>query len=116
MTTATTTQFELLDAEFSVDQLHDIATHGMAQGVAGFIYTVDLIKAYDRNEDEIVDYLDEQADSYGQGTGLQMILQIMESRGHAYNNLNQLKGEFVWAYMTLKAVDLLVEAGHPHWV
>ena len=37
MTTITAT-FEILGSEFDLDQLNDIATHGMAQGVAGFIY------------------------------------------------------------------------------
>ena len=44
-------------ATFDVDQLVDIATYGMRQGVSGFIYTRDNVAWFDENEDTIEEYL-----------------------------------------------------------
>ena len=101
--------FTILDHEFEVDELVDIATYGMAQGVSGFIYYRDNVKHFDDNEDEIQDYLsDWVADNIGHDAGGSFAYFAPD-----VEDITQLKGKLVWAYVELKAHDILCEIKHP---
>ena len=114
MTTITAT-FEILGSEFDLDQLNDIATHGMAQGVAGFIYSSDLHDIYEANEESIMAYLDEKADDLGEQNGFRMVLNAMERNGIEYDSLQTFKEWAVWMFVEMTAYDLLIGCGHPDW-
>ena len=51
----TTTKFDVLGHEFTLDELNDIAYHGMAAGVSGFIYSSELHDVYEKYENNIMD-------------------------------------------------------------
>ena len=92
------------DAAFELDELKDIATHGMSGGVSGFIYTKDLVEWFDENDDEIQDYLsDWVSDNIGDEQG-----------SFAYfaplcEDITQLKCKLVWSYVELKAHEILCQ-------
>ena len=90
------------DAAFELDELRDIATHGMAQGVSGFIYTKDLVEWYDENDDEIQDYLSDWVHDNIGGDVSSFTYFAPECE-----DIAQLKGKLVWAYVELKAHDIL---------
>ena len=101
--------FTILDHEFEVDELVDIATYGMKQGVSGFTYTSDNVKHFDDNEDEIEEYL---SDFYHDNMGVDNY--IAEIAHHENpGSIMQLKNAMVWAYVELKAHDILCEIKHP---
>ena len=100
--------YEILGHEFELDELKDIATYGAAQGVSGFIYTSELRDIFDANDDEIQDYLSDWVhDNVGSGES------SFTYFGKDVEDMTQLKGKLVWAYLELKAYDLLVDAQHP---
>ena len=89
-------------ATFSIDDLKDIATHGMSGGVSGFIYTRDNVAWFDENDDEIQDYL---SDWYHDNIG-------GDEGSFAYfakdvEDITQLKNKLVWSYVELKAHEIL---------
>jgi hypothetical protein len=100
--------YTILDHEFEVDELVDIATHGMAQGVSGFIYYHENVKHFDDNEDEIQDYLSDWVHDNigGDETSFSYFAPDVE-------DITQLKGKLVWAYVELKAHDILTNIKHP---
>ena len=50
---------DALDARFTdADEIMDVANHGCAGGVSGFIYSTELCEFYDEYEGEIEDILD----------------------------------------------------------
>ena len=51
----TTTKFDVLGHEFTLDELTDIANHGMSAGVSGFIYSSELHDVYEKYENNIMD-------------------------------------------------------------
>ncbi len=63
MTTTMTRDVDLLGCSFEPDEIKDIAQHGCAGGVPGFIYSSELYDVFSRFEDTIMDYLEEFADS-----------------------------------------------------
>ena len=103
--------YTILGREFDLDELKDIANYGMAAGVGGFIYTRELRDIFDENDDEIQDFLSDWVhDNIGGDEG-----------SFAYfakdvEDITQLKGKLVWAYVELKAFDCLVDAKHPDYV
>ena len=100
--------YEILGHEFELDELRDIATYGAAQGVSGFIYTSELRDIFDDNDDEIQDYLSDWVhDNLGSDES------SFAYFGKDVEDMTQLKGKLVWAYLELKAYDLLVDAKHP---
>ena len=107
--TATSVQtFTILDREFDVDELHDIACHGMAQGVSGFIYTRENVDAFDENDDEIQDFLsDWYYDCIGGDEG------SFAYFARECEDIAQLKSKLVWAYVELKAQSILQSIEHP---
>ena len=118
MTTTTTasTAFEVLGHELELDQLADIATHGMAQGVAGFVYSSDLHDLFEANEDEIMAYLDEHAFDLGEQNGFRMVLNAMDRQGIEYDSLQVFKEHAVWMFVELFAYQLCVRNEHPDFL
>ena len=114
--TTTTDNFLLLGTEFDLDQLSDIATHGMAQGVAGFIYSSELADCYDENEEEILNYLDEWAFDLGEGNAMKMVIASIERNGQEFETMQQIKEHAVWMFLELMAAQLCQRNGHPDWV
>jgi hypothetical protein len=114
MTTSTKT-FEILGHEFELDQLNDIATHGCAAGVSGFIYSSELHNIYQEHEDTIMAFLDEYAFDLGEQNGFRMVLNSMDRRGIEYDTLQTFKEQAVWMFVELFAVQLLERNGHPDW-
>ena len=112
--TATSVQtFTILDHEFEVDELVDIVNHGMSAGVFGFIYTSENVKHFNDNDDEIEEYLsDWYHDNMGEDN---YIGAIAGSDNHNYpvGSIDELKNRMVWAYVELKAYDILNEIKHP---
>ena len=103
--------FTILDHEFETDELVDIANHGMAQGVSGFIYTRDNVKHFDDNEDEIEEYL---SDWYYDNMGEDNYISAISSSGeYPVCSIDELKNRMVWMYVELKAHDILLDIKHP---
>jgi len=116
MTTATQ-QFTILDREFEVDELKDIANHGMSAGVGGFIYSTELMKCYDKHEDTILDCLDACAENSGDSSGMQMVIDSLTSKDDdVYYSMQNIKELAVWMYVELKAWEILVSIEHPDFV
>ena len=114
MTATINRNYTILDVEFDVDQLKDIVNHGMSAGVSGFIYTRQCCEAFDEHEDDIETYLSDwyhdnmNEDNYigaiaGGSTG-----------GSQYPvcSIDELKNRMVWAYVELKAFEILSENGY----
>ena len=49
----------------TAEDFKQISKHGIDAGFNGFIYYADTIKFFDRNEELITDFLNEEADSMG---------------------------------------------------
>lgn len=117
--TATATQqtFEILGQEFDLDQLNDIASHGMAQGVSGFIYSTELANIFDQHEESIFNYLDELAFELGEKSGIQMCIDAITRDGDdAFYTMQEIKEMAVWMYVESVARDLLIRNAHQDWV
>ena len=93
------------DASFDVDELRDIATHGMRGGVSGFIYTKDNVAWFDENEDTIEEYL---SDFYFDTMGVRNYIQEIAQHTNP-QSIDELKTHMVWAYVELKASEILCE-------
>jgi len=116
MTTSTKT-FEILGHEFELDQLNDIATHGMAQGVGGFIYSSELHDIFEANEDSILNYLDEHAFNMGERSGVQMVINALTNAVYedVFYSMQDIKEAAVWMFVELMSVQILQRNGHPDW-
>ena len=101
----------ILGREFTIDELEDIANHGCSGGVGGFIYTSELNEIFDRNEDEIMDYLDE---FYSGSEGCSAVEGI--SKRDDVEDMDSFRTMAVWLFVELKAHDFLTEIKHPNWV
>ena len=112
MTTATMQTFDILGHEFDMDALNDIATHGCAAGVSGFIYSSELADVYDKHEDDIWNYLDEYAFDLGKESGIRMVIDLISDD---YYTMQEIKEKAVWMFVELFAVQLLQRNGHPDW-
>lgn len=110
-----TEMFEILDEEFELDELGDIATHGCAAGVHGFIYTIEILRAYDKYEDEILEALDQFADDLGEGNALKLCMNSVERRGMD-PTMNNIKETAVWTYVEMTAYNLCIDNNHPDFV
>tara|TARA_S200002703_G_C3719650_1_gene221103 strand:+ start:417 stop:749 length:333 start_codon:yes stop_codon:yes gene_type:complete len=100
--------YDILGREFDLDELKDVANYGASQGVPGFIYYSELRDIFDDNDDEIQDYLSDWVhDNIGDGeSSFSYFAKDVE-------DITQLKGKLVWAYLELKAYECLVDAKHP---
>ena len=110
------TQFDVFGHELDLDQLADIAKHGMAGGVCGFIYSSELADTFDSNEDEIWNYLDEYAFDLGEGSGIQMVINSIERSGSEFETMQQVKEQAVWMAVELFAYQLCCRNNHPDFV
>ncbi len=116
MTTATQ-QFTILDREFEVDELKDIANHGMSGGVSGFIYSTELMECYDKHEDTILDCLDAFADDLGEQSGTAWVIKsFTKDDDDCFYTMQDIKEHAVWMYVELKAYEILVSISHPDFV
>jgi hypothetical protein len=107
MTATVTRSFDILGVEFEDTQLIDIVHHGMAGGVSGFIYTRDCVEKFDENDDEIQDYLSDWVHDNVGGDESSFSYFAKECE-----DISQLKNKLVWAYVELKAFDILSEYGY----
>ena len=111
MTTAT--MHTILDVEFETDELKDIVNHGMSAGVGGFIYTRDNVKHFDNNEDTIEEYLsDWYSDNMGEDNYIGAIAGTENGNSYPVGSIDELKNRMVWAYVELKAFEILSENGY----
>ena len=115
MTTATMQTFDILGHEFNMDELNDIAKHGCVAGVNGFIYSTELAEVFDKNEEDIWNYLDEQAFDLGEKSGIQMVIDHV-TRDDDFYTMQDLKESAVWMFVEMFAAQLLQRNGHPDWV
>ena len=84
-----TTLHEALAARFTDnDEIRDIANHGVAGGVNGFIWTQDCVEFFDNHEEEIYDYLNDCEMS-------------MNSFATEYSTIRSLKNDMVWTVVEL---------------
>lgn len=95
----------ILGREFDIDELKDIVNHGMSGGVSGFIYYHETRAIFDEHDDEIQDYLSDWCHDNG-----------FSQSSFAYfasdaEDITQLKNKLVWAYVELKAHEILMENG-----
>lgn len=112
--TVTTDVHELLGVDLCTDQLVDIVTHGMAQGVAGFIYSSELAMRFDSHEDEILNYLNEFAFDMGEPSGMQMVINAVTKRDDdAFYSMQDVKGMACWLYVEFRAHAILTQMKHP---
>ena len=108
--TATRT-WSILDHEFELDQLHDIVNHGMSAGVSGFIYTRECIDKFNEHDDEIEEYLsDWYYDNLGDRDYIGTIASGTTSiQPNPVGSIDELKNRMVWAYVELKAHEILTQ-------
>ena len=107
--------FEILDEEYTLEELGDIATHGCSAGVNGFIYTIEILRAYDKYEDEILEALDQFADDLGEKSSLHMLINTIERR-KMDPTMNNIKETAVWTYVEMTAYNLCCDNNHPDFV
>ena len=100
------------DASFDVDELKDIVNYGMSAGVSGFIYTKDCVSWFDENEDTIEEYL---SDWYHDNMGEDNYIHAMTADRPEIASIDALKQHMVWAYVELKAFEILSENGYEFW-
>jgi hypothetical protein len=93
---------ETLIARFTdATEVQDVANHGCAGGVNGFIWTQDCVEFFDAHEDEIYDYLNDCEMS-------------MKDFANEYSTIRSLKNDMVWAVVELwcqaqSTVDSFIE-------
>ena len=107
--------FEILDEEYTLEELGDIAIHGCAAGVHGFIYTIEIQRAYEKYEDEILEALDQFADDLGEKSSLHMLINSIERR-KMDPTMNNIKEMAVWTYVEMTAYNLCCDNNHPDFV
>jgi hypothetical protein len=93
--------YTILDQEFELGELRDIAIFGMSMGVSGFILTQDCVQKFNENEDLIEDYLsDWYHDNKGENNYIKAIADDVQS-------IDELKNKMVWAYLEHKADEII---------
>ena len=97
-----TSLHEALIARFTdATEIQDVANHGCAGGVDGFIWTQDCVEFFDAYEDEIYAYLNDCDMS-------------MKDFANEYSTIRSLKNDMVWAVVELwcqaqSTVDSFIE-------
>ena len=105
MTVCSTDLHTILGEEFCTGELKDIVNHGMSAGVSGFIYTSENVKHFNDNDDEIEEYL---SDWYHDNMGENNYIGAIASNGtFSVGSIDELKNRMVWAYVELKAHEIL---------
>ena len=100
-------------AVFDVDQCKDIATHGMAQGVAGFIYNHNLYEWFNDNYEEIEEYLNGYVADLYCTDEFNNYIQYLGSLGS--DDHLDLKAKAVWMYVECKCYEFLSENDIDYW-
>jgi hypothetical protein len=102
--TATIAMHTILGEEFELDELRDIVNCGMSAGVSGFIYYHETTDKFDEHDDEIQDYLSDWVHDNSGFNGSSFSYFAPECE-----DITQLKNKLVWAYVELKAHEILTE-------
>ena len=98
------------DAAFTVEELKDIVDHGMSAGVPMFIYTKDNVAWFDENSDTIEEYLsDWYQENMGEADYIGAIAGADNGHTYAVSSIQELKTRMVWAYVELKAYEILTQ-------
>ena len=109
----TPTSIEILGQDLEIDQLVDIANHGMSGGVSGFVYSSELADIYDQHEDEIWELLDSVADDAGDASGMDFVIKCYtKNDDDAYYCLQNIKEHSVWMFVELEAYEYLFSIKH----
>jgi hypothetical protein len=112
MTATINRNYTILDHEFDADELKDIVNHGMSAGVSGFIYTRQCCEAFDEHEDDIETYLsDWYHDNMNEDNYIGAIAGA-DNHSFSVGSIDELKNRMVWAYVELKAFEILSENGY----
>ena len=104
--TVSNTMHTILGREFDIDELRDIVNYGMSGGVSGFIYTFECREKFDEHDDEIQDYLSDWVYD-NMGTNESSFKYFAPDA----EDITSLKNKLVWAYVELKAYEILMENG-----
>ena len=94
------------DAAFTIEELRDIVNHGMSVGVPMFTYTKDNVAWFDENQDIIEEYL---SDWYQDNMGEDNYLARIAESNDFIDSIDELKTRMVWAYVELKAHEILCQ-------
>ena len=87
--------FDALEERFDdIEEVKDVARHGCAGGVSGFIYSSELHEFYDKYEDEIEEYL------YEMDIKLHELVDTEE-----FYSMQELKEKSIWCCVELWASD-----------
>ena len=108
--------YTILDSEFEVDELKDIVNHGMSAGVSGFIYTRDCVNKFNEFDDEIEEFLsDWYHDNLGEDNYIGAIAGgSIGGSQYPVCSIDELKTRMVWAYVELKADEILAHNGYEY--
>ena len=114
MTSTISRAYTIIGVDYEANQLIEIVNNGMSSGVGGFIYTCECCEAFDENEDEIEAYLSDWVyDNLSTETNyIQWIVENAKNAGHDILSIDALKTQMVWAYVELKAFEILSENGY----
>ena len=105
MTTTLSRDVVLLGHDFEPCEIRDLAQHGAAGGVSGFIYSSELYDVFNKFEDEIMEYLDVYADDVYGKTAETMIVDTLDCDDWTMQGFRELA---VWMYLEIKAQELTV--------
>ena len=106
MTATMTRSIDILNRTFEYDELCDIAQHGAAAGVSGFIYSSELYDVWESYHTIITDYLEEYADAVFDKSWEAMIVEQLDSNDWT---MQELKEKAIWAYLELRAQEITVQ-------
>ena len=96
----------ILDQEFTLDELRDIANHGANTGVAGLTYSSDLRNLWDKHEYIITDYLDGFCDdNFGQSSLYYIAEQL--SNDDKFWTMQCVIEYAIWMYVELRAQEIV---------
>jgi hypothetical protein len=106
MTITAAQLYFVLDNEFTLDELRDIAEHGAKIGVPGFTYSSDMRNLWDKHEDVITDYLDGYCDdTFGQSSLSYIAEQL--SFDDKFWTMQQVIEYACWMYLELRANEIV---------
>ena len=92
------TPFDVINNEYTIDELNDIVEHGCASGCASHhIYYSDNVSFYDKYEVDIVEYI---TDAIGSEF-------LTETFDNNEGNLTGYKNDIVWTFIELYAMELI---------
>jgi len=83
-------------ANLSEDEYSDIARHGADAGWPMFTYTKDCCEFFDNNEEDIVDFLNDEADSQGLTNMFALMMENNKFKNYHYASLDNFKNWAAW--------------------